>query len=105
MRPYNFLRHNILYFNQFAFRTNHSTDMAASQFVDNLTQAIDNGNYSVSIFLDLSKAIDTCEHNILLCKLSHYGVRQTSPTFFIPTPKNHFLTSHPYQKFILCSRM
>ena len=41
--------------------------MAVLQFVDNLTLAIDNGNYSVGVFLDISKAFNTICHNILLC--------------------------------------
>ena len=40
---------NLLHFNLFGFSTNHSTDMAVSQFVDNLNQAID--NYRVGFFI------------------------------------------------------
>ena len=40
--------------------------MAVLQFVDKLTQAVDNGNHSAGIFSDLSKAIDTVEHNIIV---------------------------------------
>ena len=56
--------------------------MDALQFVDNLTEAIDNGNYSVGIFHDLSKALVTVNNNILLCILSHYGVRSTALSWF-----------------------
>ena len=47
--------HNILYFKLLGFSTSHSIDMAVLQFVDKLTQAIDNGNYSIEIFLVFSK--------------------------------------------------
>ena len=76
VRLYKFLyKHNILCSNQFGVRTNHSTNMSILQFAYNLTQAIDNENYTVGIFAYLSKAFDTVAHNILLCELSHFGIR------------------------------
>ena len=62
--------------------TNHSTDMAVLQFVNNLTQTIDNGNYSVGIFLDLSNAFYAVDHDILLCKMSHYGIKGIALNWF-----------------------
>ena len=56
-RLYNFLtEHNILYMNQFGFRKNYSTFLALMDLVDNISKNIDKGNYSIGIFLDLSKA-------------------------------------------------
>ena len=49
--------------------------MAGLQFIDNSTQDINNGNYSVGIFLEISKAFDMVDHKFLLSKLSHYGAR------------------------------
>ena len=36
--------------------------------VDNLTQALEKGEYVVGVFIDFSKAFDTVDHEILLDK-------------------------------------
>ena len=55
-------------------RPGHSTELASVRFVDTLVQQMDNFNISISILIDLSKAFDTLDHNIMLSKLRHYGV-------------------------------
>ena len=75
-RLYNFLeKYNILYEFQFGFRQGHSTEHALVEIVDKMKQAIDNNELTCGLFLDLSKAFDTVNHEILLYKLDHYGIR------------------------------
>jgi len=65
-RLVNFIeRHKILVSSQFGFRKNHSTYMALMSLYDKISQAIDSNEYCVGIFIDLSKAFDTINHNIL----------------------------------------
>ena len=82
-RLYNFLtEHNILSMNQFGFRKNYSTFLALIDLVDSISKNIDEGNYSIGIFLDLSKAFDTINHTILLDKLCRYGIRGVTLNWF-----------------------
>ena len=66
---------NILIDQQFGFREHYSTYMAVMNMYDGLSTAIDNKEFAVGVFIDLSKAFDSLDHDILLQKLSHYGIR------------------------------
>ena len=66
---------NILYPNQFGFREKHSTYMALLKLIDDILKEIDNNNFSIGVFIDLSKAFDTINHDILIKKLNSYGIR------------------------------
>ena len=60
---------------QHGFRKKHSTTSATSKFVDDIALSLDKGKYTIAVFLDIKKAFDTIDHNILLNKLKHSGVR------------------------------
>ena len=82
-RLYNFLlEHNILYQNQFGFRKNNSIVFALAQITEMIKVSIDNRKFGCGIFVDLRKAFDTVNHEILLNKLEHYGVRESILKWF-----------------------
>ena len=82
-RLLNFLeRYKILYCKQYGFRKKYSTYMALITLMDKLTNAIENGEYVIGIFLDFSKAFDTVNRDILLEKLEHYGIRGCALSWF-----------------------
>ena len=82
-RLYKFLElNNILYSKQFGFRKNNSTIDALIKITDKIRESVDKGKYGCGIFIDLRKAFDTVNHNILLLKMEHYGVRGPSLQWF-----------------------
>ena len=61
--------------NQYGFRKKYSTSLALLHLHDKITSAVDERKYTAGLFLDLSKAFDTVNHDILLGKFEHYGIR------------------------------
>ena len=52
-----------------------STSLAILEIVENITTSIHDCKSTVGIFIDLKKAFDTVDHDILKTKLDHYGIR------------------------------
>ena len=52
-----------------AYKSGHSTETALISFVNDMLNAIDNGNLSLLTMLDISAAFDTIDHTILLERL------------------------------------
>ena len=82
-RLYKYLsEEKLLYSKQFGFQKGHSTDHAIVHLVDQIYESFENDNYTLGVFIDLSKAFDTVDHSILLKKLEMYGVNTTNLTWF-----------------------
>ena len=72
---YNFFSdNNLIYLLQFGFRQKYSTVHALISLTENIRKNLDKGNISCGIFVNLQKAFDTAEHDILLSKLEHYVI-------------------------------
>ena len=83
IRLMNFITNNkLLYKYQFGFQKGKSTYMALILLIDRITEALDKGDCVVGIYLDFSKAFDTVNHEILLQKLSMYGIQDTALEWF-----------------------
>ena len=70
-----FSENNILYKKKFGFQKQHSTDHGKVHLVNEIFKSFENNCYTLGVFIDLTKAFDTADHNILLKILFHYGVR------------------------------
>ena len=64
---------NVLYEQQYGFRANRTTLFALTEFVEEITMALEN-NYAGGVFLDHKKAFDTVDHDSLK-RLQRYGIR------------------------------
>ena len=73
--------HNILFDHQFGFRAKHSTYMPISILHDLITDSLTSNHKMAGIYLDLARAFDTVNINILLEKLRLYNVTGNSLDF------------------------
>ena len=82
-RVYKFIeKYNCIYDLQFGFRNKHSTNHALINITETIRNALDNDKYACGIFVDLQKAFDTVNHDILIEKLQYYGIRGKTNDWF-----------------------
>ena len=63
---------NFLYYKQFGFQKWHCPERAILQVVEKINQCFEKKKFILGVFVDLSKTVDTVDHQILLKKLEYY---------------------------------
>ena len=92
---------NILSSNQYGFRANNSTELAVTTIYDEFLENLDRKFTKLctcAIFLDIKKAFDTIDHQILLKKLYHHGFRGKIWNILKSYLENRKICSKLYQK-------
>ena len=75
-----FLTNNLLCPQQYGFKKNSSTELAALELLDRVLDQMDKHKIPTNFYIDLSKAFDSLRHDILLDKLTYYGAGLGSST-------------------------
>ena len=99
-RLYTFLNNNNIIYNlQFGFRQQYSTSHALINITENIRKAPDDGNIDCGVFVDLQKAFDTVDHQILLAEFNHYGIRGVSNDWFKSylSNRNQYVSINGYE--------
>ena len=100
-------RYEIINIRQSGFRSLHSTITALLDMTNQWCLDIDRGLMNGVIFLDLKKAFDTIDHNILFMKLDRYGLAKNCVKWFISylsdrTQICHVNGAYSKKEFIKC---
>ena len=75
-RVYSFLEQQNCFYNaQFGFHLSLSTNNALMSITENIQSQLDQNKFCAGVFVDLKKAFDTADHEMLRKNLSHYGIR------------------------------
>ena len=81
-RLYEYLtKNNLLFDKQFGFTKGHSTKCSLIELVNRICNFFNENRYILGVFIDLSKAFDTVNHNILK-KLKLYGIENSNLRWF-----------------------
>ena len=76
-----FVTNNLFSPQQYGFLKISSTELTALELLDRLFSQLDKHKIPVNFYIDLSKAFDSLRHDILLDKLTHYGIASTAIKF------------------------
>ena len=68
---------------QFGFRAGHSTEHVILELIDQVSNAFDSNSFVLGVFIDLSKAFDIVDHNILLEILIMHEVKGNNLKWFL----------------------
>ena len=82
-RLWSFIRRfNLIGVEQFGFVKGSSTEKAILNLTEFFYKNLNERNHSIAIFVDFKKAFDLLDHQILLKKMEHYGVRGIALKWF-----------------------
>ena len=99
-RLYTFLnKNNVIYNLQFGFRKQYTKSHSLINITENIRKALDDGNIGCGAFVDLQKAFDTVDHQILFAKLNHSGIRGVLNDWFKSylSNRNQYLSIYGYK--------
>ena len=91
-----FITHHFFTIDQFAFLKRHSTVTSLHRMLDEWYEAINENEFIVSCFFDIQKCFDSINHDILLKKLSLYGITGNELHWF----RNYL---HERRQYVLCN--
>ena len=93
---------NIIYDLQFGFRQQYSASHTLINITENIRKTVNDGNIGCGVFVDLQKAFDTVDHQIMLAKLNHYGIRGVSNDWFKSylSNRSQYVSINGYESFL-----
>ena len=83
-------KHGLINNCQYGFRSNRSTSLALIEYIEEISNSIDNKNVTIGVSIDLKKAFDTIDHGILIKKLDCCGIRGIAKTWLQSYLQNRF---------------
>ena len=103
IRLYGYFSVNNLLSSQFCFRSGASTEHALLKFSDDVLKLFDQKKVAIATFMDLSKAHDCVDHNILLSKFKRYGIHETALQWINSylTDREHFVSWNQTHSLLL----
>ena len=82
-RVYSFLTTtHQLYSSQYGFRKQHACEHTVGKLLAKISKGIEQNKLTAAIFLDLSKAFDSLEHEAIFLKMERYGIRGSCLDWF-----------------------
>ena len=70
------------------FRKNYNTHYCLTYMLEKWKNTLDNGKHVGAVFMNLSKAFDTINHDLVIAKLEAYGFSNNALSFMLSYLKN-----------------
>ena len=94
---------DFLYEKQFGFEKNNSTEDVILQLTRYITGSFEKGEYTLGVFIDLSKAFDNVHHQSLIKKLQYYGIDGPALKWFknyLSNRKQYISSQHASENYL-----